>query len=310
MLKLQALKQSFAIFMTLMAFTPEAARAAGSSDHVMPGTTYFAVAEQAAAGDQPISGAFGQAFGNLAPRFPNTNTVFNTLRWWNAQSAPPVPTERYVRMTHFGGWMDKPTDNTCLNTRGLVLLRDSRRQVTTAATAPCFIETGLWYDPYTNQNYEKAADVQIDHVVALKNAYISGAYRWDWRTRCAYANFMGNRFHLLAVQGSANTMKSDLSVAGYLPPNIGYRCEFIANVLRIKLIWRLWISEPEAQAIAATVRALNCDPRQFQFPTAELERQRQLIAAGRNECPATPPPPPPPSAPTAPESVRPFTDLM
>lgn len=297
MVKFQAMTFSFVTSLISAFVLVGTASAAGTSDHVMPGTTYYAVAEAAASGDQPISRIFAQNFGPLAPTLPQGFTGnYNLMRWWHSANPPPIPPERYLRAVHFGPWMVKPTGN-CLNTRALVLVRDSRVRVTAVPDQPCVVDTGLWYDPYTNQNYQRAQDLQIDHVVALKNAYISGAFQWDWKTRCSYANFMGNPFHLIAVQGAANLAKSDYTVAGYLPPNLAYRCEFLANVLRIKLIWRLWISEPEAAAITQAARDMNCDPRWFQFPSAELARQRQFIGSGRDECPATPPPPPPPRQP-------------
>lgn len=269
------------------------ASAASSGDDRLPGSSFFAVAEDNMAG---FTLAPERLLAPVLAQLRETGAI-NVLRWSRFGNPAPQPLEKYVRDLHFGPWMDPANEPSCFNIRALVLARDSRRPITTVAGQPCFVATGLWYDPYTNRTFTDSRQVQIDHVVALKNAYISGGHRWDWKTRCAYANFMGNRFHLIAVDGPTNMQKGDMAPHGFMPPNFAYRCEYLASWLRIKLIWGLWISEPEAAAIQNAIRTQRCDPRLFNFPKNELARQRQAIAEARAICPAGPPPlrRPPPS---------------
>lgn len=198
--------------------------------------------------------------------------------WAFTNSPMPEAAEKYNRDKHFGPWKNDPTDNTCLNTRGKVLLRDSAASVTYNSSG-CTIATGLWHEPYLGATYTSSKDIQIDHVVPLKNAYISGAFQWDSHTRCVYANFMGNDFHLLPVDGRSNMRKGDQTPAGWMPANQAYACEYLKNWLSIKLIWKLRINPKEAAAVERVLNAANCDMTEFKFTKAELARQRGVIAA-------------------------------
>ena len=153
----------------------------------LPGDKYFLVSENSTRGEVDL------------------------LRWSEIDEAAPAPAEKYNRLHDFGAWQDFAGDNTCFDTRALVLQRDSLAPLT--LSSKCYIASGLWHDPYTDADYSSAKEIEIDHVVPLKNAYISGASEWTWPRRCAYLNFMGNNFHLLAVQGKANEAKLDKASA-------------------------------------------------------------------------------------------------
>ena len=77
----------------------------------------------------------------------------------------------------FGGWID--VDNDCQNTRAEILIDNSKEEVFFRSFNNCVVDSGYWYDPYTDRHYSLAEDVQIDHFVPLKNAYISGAHEWS-----------------------------------------------------------------------------------------------------------------------------------
>ncbi|HEY8270913.1 MAG TPA: hypothetical protein VIG33_08485, partial [Pseudobdellovibrionaceae bacterium] len=96
---------------------------------------------------------------------------------------PDVP---YNRKNHYGTWVRDRRENNCYNTRARVLIRDSQIPVTFNDKG-CTVLSGQWYDPYSNQEYTQASDIQIDHVVPLKNSYVSGGWKWDSSTRCLYA---------------------------------------------------------------------------------------------------------------------------
>lgn len=264
------------------------AQATSSGDDFVPGRSFLTVKDVAANVPSLLS-AYQEAFGALAIQNPsNDQTQIDLLSWIRTRAVPPRPREAYNRNGQFGTWMDPQSDRFCFNVRGLVLIRDSQRPVTTIPGQACFVNTGLWHDPYTNKMVTQAKALQIDHVVPLKNAYISGGFNWDWKTRCAYANFMGNRFHLLAVDGPANMEKGDQTPVDFIPPNRGFTCEYLADWLKIKMIWRLMMSEQEGIVISKVLQSAGCNPNDFKFTTRDLAIQRQAIAATRNECPETP----------------------
>lgn len=199
---------------------------------------------------------------------------------YHPQPLPQAP-ERYNRDRHFGQWL---RDASCLNTRARVLIRDSASPVRFSSSG-CTVETGEWHEPYKGYVAYNASQIQIDHMVPLKNAYISGAGFWAPKHRCLYANFMGNGFHLLSVDGNANMNKGDQTPSTWMPMNAAHRCEYLRNWLRIKLIWGLALGEREARAIQALARQESCDPSTFRWPAAELAGQRQYIQQNENLCP-------------------------
>lgn len=190
--------------------------------------------------------------------------------------------EKYNRAKHFGSWL-RNYDGRCVNTRGLVLERDSLGFVS-YSTDGCSVRTGHWQDPYAGRSYTDASDIQIDHFVPLKNAYISGASDWTAKKRCLYANFMGNEFHLLSVLGQENMRKSDQSPVGYMPPNQAYRCQYLSQWLKVKMIWALQLSSIETRRITELVKENNCDLANFTFAESDLIEQRRFIADNANLC--------------------------
>lgn len=249
----------------------------------LPGKNFFSIEGSAIAAPLDVSPV--QMMTDLID--PLLSDV-NLLSWVEHRQAPPVPSEKYVRARHFGSWIDLPNDNTCFNVRGLVLVRDSKTPITVIPNDPCFIGKGLWLDPYTNNQYGDAKDLQIDHVVPLKAAYIAGAYKWTWKQRCAYANFMGNTKHLLPVDGKTNNKKSDSGPENWMPPNKNFSCDYVADWLSIKAVWKLMMSEDEVNAINQVIRANRCDVAKFKMSEADLKKQRQAAVELGDLCPPEP----------------------
>lgn len=195
----------------------------------------------------------------------------------------PLPPAPYNRDRHFGGWI-KGIDNNqyCYNTRGLVLKRDSKKSV--SANGNCTVQTGSWSDPYTAKSFTKASDIQIDHLVPLKNAYMSGAYEWDGYRRCLYANYMGNRFHLISVSGTENMKKSDKSPREYLPPNKKYTCEYLKVWLQTKYIWNLRFTPTEVTAIKNLARSNSCANKNFEISQNEYQQQLTYMFENQYLC--------------------------
>lgn len=210
--------------------------------------------------------------------------VVNLLRWTLHNEDRPLPAENYIRKIHFGRWINDPTDDTCMNTRAKVLVRDSEDEVTYRNERKCVVENGKWIDPYSNQEFLNSRAIQIDHMVPLKNAYMAGAWRWDYRARCLYANYMGYRDHLIPASVHENTSKGDRAPNQYLPSEQSYRCQYVKNWLTIKLIWKLNMTADEAQAIYDVVTTYNCPTSDFQISQAELDEQRYFIYQNLDFC--------------------------
>ncbi|WP_413287600.1 DUF1524 domain-containing protein [Bdellovibrio sp. HCB337] len=209
----------------------------------------------------------------------------NLLSWTLHPEAPEMPDEKYQRQHHFGRWINDPTDETCYNTRAKVLIRDSEGPVSFKEKNHCLVEKGDWADPYAGDMITESKNIQIDHMVPLKHAYITGAWEWDYQTRCTYANFMGNNFHLITANGRENMRKGDRGPDQYLPPNQAYRCEYLKNWLKIKLIWQLKMTPTEISAIRRTFEENDCQLKDFSLSQRELKRQRKLIHANNDVCP-------------------------
>lgn len=94
----------------------------------------------------------------------------------------------------------------------------------------------LWDDP---------AEIQIDHLVALKEAWESGAWAWSENERRAFANDLDDRRSLSAVTGSVNQSKSDLEPQNWLPPAAAARCPYVADWIAVKARWQLAMDAAE-----------------------------------------------------------------
>ena len=121
----------------------------------------------------------------------------------------------------------------------------------------CTVRSGVLDDPYTSERIEfvrgprTSSAVQIDHVVALENAWRSGASRWDSTMRRRFGNDARN---LLAVDGGANQDKGSASAAYWLPENTGFRCEYVARQVAVKLVYGLSVTSREKQAMSRVLR--------------------------------------------------------
>jgi hypothetical protein len=200
--------------------------------------------------------------------------TLNLLKWVRHNGSPQTPSEPYNRVKHFGPWINDPTDTTCYNTRAKVLIRDSDQPVTFKPTNHCVVEDGHWEDPYTATLKTTVKEVQIDHVVPLKNAYQSGAWSWPSLKRCLYANYMGNNYHLLSVDGHENMGKGDNGPDKYLPPNSRFVCQYLQDWLRIKTIWQMSLTASEALGVRGALQQYHCTIGNASMTRKDLEDQR------------------------------------
>jgi len=147
----------------------------------------------------------------------------------------------YVRAL-FEHWIDIDGDG--CDTREQVLKRDS---VTLPQVDPykCKVIAGDWVSPFDGAKWSDPTDVDIDHVVALKEAWDSGAWAWSSATRNAFANDTSDRRTLLAVTDNVNQQKSDKDPSNWVPPLKSYLCTYLGNWISIKARWSLSMDQSE-----------------------------------------------------------------
>ena len=147
----------------------------------------------------------------------------------------------YVRAL-FEHWRDIDGDG--CDSREQVLKRDS---VTLPQVDPykCKVIAGDWVSPYDGARWSDPTDIDIDHVVALKEAWDSGAWAWSAATRNAYANDTSDKRTLLAVTDNVNQQKSDKDPSNWVPPLKSYLCTYLGNWISVKARWNLSMDKSE-----------------------------------------------------------------
>ena len=152
----------------------------------------------------------------------------------------------------FRHWID--ADGNGCDTRREVLIAESTTAVT--VDSGCNITGGTWYSIYDNTSTTDSSSFDIDHVVALKEAWDSGAWNWTSTQRQAFANDLSQPFFLIAVSASSNRSKSDRDPAEWLPTNTAYRCDYVRVWIDVKRAWNLSVDQVEHDALAAQLS--NC----------------------------------------------------
>lgn len=112
-----------------------------------------------------------------------------------------------------------------------------------------YVLNGAWEDPYTGNTLTDPSSLDIDHVVPLKEAHESGAWKWGSEEKRAYANNLTNSMSLIGVLNSANRAKSDRDPANWMPPNELYRCEYIKSWVVVKEMYGLTMDSAELVVI-------------------------------------------------------------
>ncbi len=167
-----------------------------------------------------------------------------------------APKTGYARSLFGDAWTDDVTvadgRNGC-DTRNDILRRDLVDIVLKPDSNGCAVLSGVLNDPYTGTSVEfrrgpdSSALVQIDHMVALSDAWQTGAQEWDELTRRNFANDPRN---LQSTLGWVNQEKGDSDAASWLPPNTSYRCTYVTRIIDVKAAYRLWVTPAERDALA------------------------------------------------------------
>ena len=152
----------------------------------------------------------------------------------------------YAR-SQFPHWSD-PDRNGC-DARNDTLKRDLTQISFKGGTRDCKVLTGQLLDPFSGKVIAFSSTksmIDIDHVVALSNAWQTGAAYFDKTKRAAIAN---DPLNLIAVDAKLNRQKGDADAATWLPPNKAFRCEYVARQIAVKAKYGLWVTQPEKGAI-------------------------------------------------------------
>ncbi|GAA4669434.1 HNH endonuclease family protein [Streptomyces chumphonensis] len=154
----------------------------------------------------------------------------------------------YDRRMFGSPWPD--VDGNDCGTRDDILARDL--DDVTRDEDGCTVESGtLTEDPFTGATIDFVrggpSEVDIDHLVALSDAWQKGARTWEPAKRIALAN---DPLNLLAVDAGANRQKGDADAATWLPSHQPYRCTYAAAQVAVKQKYELWVTEAEKQALA------------------------------------------------------------
>lgn len=157
-----------------------------------------------------------------------------------------APRTGYDRDEFGSAWLD--TDRNGCGTRDDILA-DQLRDVSRAADGCKVLRGVLDPDPYTGTRvtFERGrSKVDIDHLVALSDAWQKGAQQWNDSKRRAFAN---DPLNLVAADSSANRRKGDGDTATWLPPNKAYRCTYVAGQVSVKKKYGLWVTRAERDAM-------------------------------------------------------------
>ena len=164
----------------------------------------------------------------------------------------------------FRHWTDQ--DGDCQDTRAEVLIAESQVAPTFTTTRRCSVATGRWYSPYDGAAWTQAGDVDIDHRVALKEAWESGARTWAAADRQRFANDLALGQTLLAVTDNVNSAKQDSDPAQWMPPLAANHCDYAIAWVQVKYRWRLTIDAAERTRLS-TVLSGACGQRTVPLPT-------------------------------------------
>ncbi len=201
----------------------------------------------------------------------------------------------YARAEYGRAWAD--VDQNGCDTRNDILRRDL--SAITAATDRCIVLTGVLADPYQRATVTfqrgpgTSADVQIDHVVALADAWVKGA---QGLTKTARTRFANDPLNLLATTSAMNAKKKSADAATWLPPRKDVRCDYVARQIAVKRIYQLWVTRAEHKAMAAILARCPGEP----LPTARQAAPPDLAQPMPIPTTSTPGPTDPTTAPTSP----------
>jgi hypothetical protein len=200
-----------------------------------------------------------------------------------------APKTGYDRELFGQRWAD--VDRNGCDQRNDVLRRDLTDVVTKAETHGCVVLRGTFADPYSGETmaFERGDStsqlVQIDHVVALSDAWQKGAQQWPAEQRTLFGN---DPLNLMASKGELNQQKGDGDTATWLPPNTAFRCAYVARQVAVKVAYGLWVTQAERDAMERVLSACPAEPLPAGDPATPAAPLLPETAAERPAPPAPP----------------------
>lgn len=213
-----------------------------------------------------------------------------------------APKTGYSRDEFGPRWAD--VDHNGCDTRNDILDRDLAQVAYQPGTQDCVVVSGVLQDPFTGseiqftRGQDTSSAVQIDHVVALSDAWQKGAQQLDGETRRLFAN---DPLNLLAVEGRSNSQKGDGDAATWLPANRSFRCDYVSRQIAVKARYGLWVTEAEQAAMQEVLSTCPGHP----LPVDDSLLRYTEVPAEDPIVEPEPEPAPVPAAEPAPEPVIP-----
>lgn len=205
---------------------------------------------------KPLESVFG-----IAADSPGTTSAAEPEKALAQLNGIPVkgraPKTGYARDEFGPAWAD--IDHNGCDTRNDILARDLTVETFKGGTNNCVVDTGVLADKYTGttinfvRGQDTSSEVQIDHIVALSDAWQKGAQQLGSDQRKQLAN---DPMNLMAADGPTNRSKGDEDAATWLPPNRAFRCEYVARQTAVKAKYSLWVTQVEHDAITGILE--NC----------------------------------------------------
>lgn len=170
-------------------------------------------------------------------------TLFRRLSHAGHSSFQLEDTTQYKR-SDWRHWIDEYRD--CQDTRHEILISQADGNIDYKTRRQCKVKAGLWLGPYSAEVFYSPSDLDVDHVVPLKHAHISGGADWSKEKKRKFANDMGN---LLAVKARQNRKKGSRDPSKWMPPNQNFWCNYINIWVSIKNKYGLRYSKAEVLKI-------------------------------------------------------------
>jgi len=183
-----------------------------------------------------------------------TNHRKSTEAYQEAEQTNRSFSKLYDR-TNWPHWVD--IDKDCQDTRAEILISSSFSSVVFKSDKRCSVISGRWTDPYSHKVFTKASDLDIDHIVTLKNAHETGGSNWSTAEKRQFAN---DPMNLIAVEDNLNQSKGARSPDKWMPPDEGYWCEYVRRWVKVKSKYGLIMLKKEnakVLAIESSCRAVS-----------------------------------------------------
>lgn len=223
------------------------------------------VAPAGSAPDTPASGAAQPSRAEGAPAWRGTiwtGTLRSGVRSLRVATEVRIGYDRDL----FNHWISQGEG---CDTRDRVLIAEAK--VAPTIGADCALSDGEWRSYYDGVTTTDPGTFDVDHMVALAEAWDSGARRWNEGTRQRFANDLGDARTLVAVTASSNRSKGDQDPAEWMPAERG--CRYVREFVAVKIRWSLSVNPAEKRFLAD--KAASCKDVTLTLRRAKIGKERQ-----------------------------------